>query len=165
MALYHVATFDAHFDGDYREHVFLSHDLVPGDVRASMTAPFVIKTAGFSNLKRVKNGTSDVHTLTPRNVAAGATPHEIRQWFAGKEESVLIFHNLYGGVFAGFGQSTDFVGIRRRLEQALKPCNYRQTSNCKGSLKSYFKGMSLYQRKFMAWVQRIKFWLMAKMQR
>ena len=138
MALYHVATFDAHFGGDYREHVFLSHDLVPDDVRASKTAPFAIETTGFSSLKRASNDVSEVRTLTPRNVTIGATPREIRMWFSREKDSVLVFRNMYGGVFAGFGKSAEFAGIKRRLKQALKPCNYRQTSNCKGSPKSYF---------------------------
>ena len=139
MALYHVATFDAHFGGAYREHVFLSHDLVPDDVRVSMTEPFVIKTTDFRNLSRVNSAASDVHTLTPSNVTLGATPREIRQWFGGEKQSVLVFHNLYGGVFAGFGKSAEFADIRRRLKQALKPCNYRQLAYCKGSPKRYFK--------------------------
>ena len=164
MALYHVATFDAHFGGAYREHVFLSHDLVPDDVRASKTETFVIETSDFGNLKRVNNATSDdVRTLTPRNVTLGATPREIRQWFGDKKESVLVFRNLYGSVFAGFGsKSPEFDDIRRRLQQALKPCGYRQFSNCKTSPKRYVDSSDLYQRQFMPWIQRIKYWLTAK---
>ena len=136
MALYHVATFDAHFDGDYREHVFLSHDLVPDDVRASMTAPFAIETTGFTNLIHGNNGTSDVRTLTPRNVTLGATPREIRQWFSREKDSVLVLHNLYG-TFAGFGNSTEFSDIEKRLHQALRPCNYLQMHQCSGSPNRY----------------------------
>ena len=137
MALYHVATFDAHFGGAYREHVFLSHDLVPDDVRATKTEPFAIETTGFSNVTRVNNGTSDVRTLAPRNLTLGATPREIRQWFGREKYRVLVFHNLYGSAFAGFGNSTEFSDIKQRLQQALKPCNYRQMHECKGSPDHY----------------------------
>ena len=137
MALYHVATFDARFGGAYREHVFLSHDLVPDDVRASNTGLFVIETAGFSNSKRVNNGTSHVRTLTPRNLTLGATPREIRQWFSREKHSVIVFHNLYGNVFAGFDESVEFADIEGRLQQALRPCNYKQLHQCKGSPHRY----------------------------
>ena len=137
MAQYHLERFDKSFAGAYREHVFLSHDLVPDTIRNSQTDPYYIETtaAAVGSLHDVitqRQGTDNARVLTPKNKSLGATPQEIEQWFGDVNASVLVFHSLYGA-FAGFdGQSVEYKSITARLASALKPCNYRQLKFCAG---------------------------------
>ena len=135
MAQYHLERFDKSFAGAYREHVFLSHDLVPDAIRNSQTDPYYIATDTADSQHDVtaqRQDTDNARVLTPKNKSLGATPQEIQQWFGDVNASVLVFHSLYGA-FAGFdGQSVEYKSITARLANALKPCNYRQLKFCAG---------------------------------
>ena len=129
MTLFSIGKFDAHFGNAYREHVFLSHDLVPESTRQSRTKPYVIRTKTL--LHALPNATYNENhvTFTPANQSVGAAPAEIREWFSGLELKVLVFDNLYGA-FAGFANSMEFMSINHCLKQALIPCNYIQQGPC-----------------------------------
>ena len=126
MAQYHLMTFDQLFSDAYREHVFLSHDLVPDSTRQSRTKPHVINTKASVNIAPVSDDVTDRVILTPANQSVGATPAEIRKWFGDLTEKVLVFDHLYAA-FAGFGFFDEFREIDDRLRCALRACDYRQT--------------------------------------
>ena len=125
LPLYHVETFDKYFDNAYREHVFLSHDLVPESTRRSQTKPlyFGSEFQDQMQLSLAENTSKIVYVAA--NKTKGATSAEIQEWFADVKEKVLVFHNLYG-VFAGFEMTSATEDIRARLKKALVRCNYRQ---------------------------------------
>ena len=145
MGQYFVAAFDAHFAGAYREHVFLSHDLVPESTRQSRTKPYIIKSktpfialqnttqnealVTFTPANQSVGATpAEIKTLvtfTPANQSEGATPAEIREWFGDLTAKVLVFDHLYAA-FAGFDNADGFRNIQRRLKQGLQRCKYRQ---------------------------------------
>ena len=123
MALYSMSSFDKSFSGAYREHVFLSHDLVPESTRQSRSTMNYIATDNLRKL--IPNLQDGIRKFSPKNMTTGATPAEIQQWFGKVREKLLVFHNLYGA-FAGLAKTADTETIRNRLASAFVPCNYRQ---------------------------------------
>ena len=129
MAQYLVAAFDEHFFGAYREHVFLSHDLVPESTHQSRTKPHVIKNNASVNIAPISDDVTDRVILTPANQSVGATPAEIKEWFGDLTAKVLVFDHLYAA-FAGFANLKEFANIQMRLKQGIRRCKYRQMGKC-----------------------------------
>ena len=125
---YHVATFDQFFTNSYREHVFLSHDLVPETIRQSQSKTFFIETESqdFTSTEVKVEGHGIAQSLMPKNKQRGATITEITEWFGDVKEHILVFHDLYGA-FAGFDDSTSFADINHCLRHAWKKCSYGQS--------------------------------------
>ena len=131
---YHLATFDKFFGDSYREHVFLSHDLVPDTIRQSQSKTLFIETEPQVLTPAVDLITENEFTrvLTPTDKQRGATANEITEWFGDVKEHVLVFHDLYDA-FAGFDNITSFADINHSLRHAWKKCSYHQ--NC---VNNYF---------------------------
>ena len=125
LSHYQVATFDQFFADSYREHVFLSHDLVPETIRQSQSKTFFFNTESkvFTLADLAKHEIA--HVLTPTDKQRGATANEITEWLGDVKEHVLVFHDLYDA-FVGFENMTSFVDINHRLRSAWKKCPYRQ---------------------------------------
>ena len=128
MTHYHVERFDAYFANSYREHVFLSHDLVPRDVRQSQSSLYSIESEQSTSVLAKRTARQHVRTtkLVPANKKQGATSAEVLGWFAARQEQILQFSHLYWS-FAGFDNTVvESTDIRHRLRHALIPANYRQ---------------------------------------
>ena len=116
-SLLRISTFDAVFRGEYREHVFLRHPLVPQAVKQSRSKTVLILSEAAEAALRLGNKT--VPTLfRPSNRTAGADSLEIATWFRDVNESMLCFQSLYGafGSFADKNEQADFV---KRAERKL----------------------------------------------
>ena len=148
-ALYYVKTLDQYFPNAYREHVFLSHDLVPDSTRQSRSRINYIQTRLDTPSASERQS---MRGYKPADVDQGATPAEIRQWFGDADEKVLVFHNLYE-VFSPltkprksllhrlFRKLTGRRSLKDDVDslhlwRVLKSCNYRQLP-CAGYFKRF----------------------------
>ena len=115
---YSIASFDKYFTGLYREHSFLSHELVPSEVKTSISNTSLIIT----NMSRTLNLTSGSSFL-PSDVNTGPTVDEIRLWFGDVKHSVLNFHSLYGNFST---LRTADQAFSTSLKLGLQKKSYRQ---------------------------------------
>ncbi len=121
---YKVQTFDQHFSGRYREHVFLDHPKVPDSIKSSAVRAdtHLIMVDKVYNLIEVNDS---IKLLMPKSSSRGASVEEIMSWFGAMEqEPVLRLHSLYGA-FGGMGNMDK--AFREKLRMALnRKTDYRQ---------------------------------------
>ncbi|ELU07109.1 hypothetical protein CAPTEDRAFT_189004 [Capitella teleta] len=117
-----ISSFDAQFNGKYRESTFLRHPLVPEVIKNSISQQILIKTSA-DNSKLEIGMLSEVYI--PMDVHSGATSSEIVRWFSGKPESVLRFRTLYDA-FGKFTDSRINAEFKDRTRAALVRGNTRQ---------------------------------------
>ena len=88
---YKIASFDAVYKNQYREHAFLDHPLVPQSIRNGMSDTFIILTD--SNKTKGETRPKNSQILYPKN-NAGPTEEEILMWFSKIPAPVLQFSHL-----------------------------------------------------------------------
>ena len=86
---YRVDAFNACYENQYREHVFLRNPLVPKSVLGGSELFLIQPSKG-----RTWTSSQEVKVLHPRE-HKGPTETEILQWFSTLRASVLQFHSLY----------------------------------------------------------------------
>ena len=86
---YRVDAFDACYENQYREHVFLRNPLVPKSVLGGSDIFLIQPSNG-----RTWTSSQKVKVLHPRE-HKGPTETEIFQWFSTVRAPVLQFHSLY----------------------------------------------------------------------
>ena len=123
-SLLRVAAFDAVFRGEYREHVFLRHPMVPQSVTKSRSKTALILSEAAEAVLPLGNKTVPIR-FRPSNRKAGANSLEIATWFRDVNESVLCFQSLYGA-FDSFADKNEQAAFEKRTTAAFKPAGYRQ---------------------------------------
>ena len=119
-ALFHVKSLDLHFSGQYREHSFLKQPKVPGTIKGSITPKIHIFTKGSEDYEGSALG--DIIRIEAKNKNR-IFPRDVISWFGQgwlSEFAVLRFHSL------DFNIHFEDHSRLSILNDALKPCNYRQ---------------------------------------
>jgi hypothetical protein len=113
-----MKTFDETFENKYREHVFLEHDLVPIEVKMSLSPVYLIDSPGSQRKESVQK---DVIKL---EVKSDVKESELRHWFMGNTSlySVLRFHSLY----INLNQSERVREFKQKLLNALVVSDFKQ---------------------------------------
>ena len=117
-----VSSFDEVFHGEYREHVFLRHPMVPKSVKQSTSKTFLILSDAANSTTRHRDA---LQILSPKNQTLGASSLEIMTWFKDVNESVLSFHCLYGA-FHSFTDEKQQATFAKRVKAAFALAKYRQ---------------------------------------
>ena len=116
-AHFNVQTFDEHFDGMYRENVFLKHPKVPKAIKTSISPKIrIVKKSSMGNVS-----TSDETIVTEDLKNIRAT--HLRSWLSSSSLghfSVLNFESLY------FDIKYNNPKWWNTIDQALSFCNYTQ---------------------------------------
>ncbi len=122
----YISNFDDIFSGDYREHSFLRHPLVPETIKNNLSNMYYIVSTKRDNIKLgVRDGlSSDIIRLSPANPAQGAMPQEIVKWLGNITSSVLRLHSLYGVLALGNVKNDAY--FEEKLTNAFKQAQYRQ---------------------------------------
>ena len=118
---YKMQVFDSYFKGRYRESVFLQHELVPINVKASQSSSYLIVEAA-----KKQSTHQDIQTRTPY-YSNGGTTKEILEWFGDNTKSVLVFHSLYNA-FNFDSDHQKVTEIMYKLTRAFNESDYRQYS-------------------------------------
>ena len=116
-AHFHVQAFDEHFDGMYRENVFLNHPKVPKAIKTSISPKIrIVKKSLLGNAS-----TSDIVIVTDNSEKILAT--HIKSWFDSSplaDFSVLNFDSLY------FSIKYNNPKWWNTIDHAVSFCNYNQ---------------------------------------
>ena len=119
-ALFHVKSLDLHFSGQYREHSFLKQPKVPDTIKRSITPKIHIFTKGREDYGGLSLGNKIRIEAKNKN---RIFPRDVISWFGQgwlSEFAVLSFHSLDFNIHFN---DHSWLSI---LNDALKPCNYRQ---------------------------------------
>ena len=116
-AHFHVQTFDEHFDGMYRENVFLNHPKVPEAIKTSISPKIRILNKGLMR----NMSSSDIAFSTGDSDNISAT--HIKSWLDGsplRDFSVLNFDSLYLNI------TYNNPKWWNTIDHSLSFCNYNQ---------------------------------------
>ena len=114
LQLYDIEDLDTGLKNCYRESTFLGSDLVPEQIKSSVSETFFIRSG--SQISQYYKEPAGVHILT--SSGESITVSEIINWFAGKElseVSVLRFYSLYNKLSPD--QQTEFIS--KKLDKFL----------------------------------------------
>lgn len=121
-ALLCMTSFDAHFNGSYRESTFLQNTKVPDTIRTSTSDVILIE----SRVAPAKDSLDEVKIKrTPRSLDEGPDSAQIEAWFASDNSIILRFHSMYKA-FGRFTNQSQQAHFDRRLRDGIAKCDYRQ---------------------------------------
>lgn len=127
--LLNITAFDAVFGDRYRESSFLRHPLVKDEIKAGLSASYLILHSKNADLKKklASGGSADarMRELAPPTSGDGLVESDVIQLFGNSTDKVLVFHSLYRTV-PEFSSAETKEQFERRIKRAFQAGHYRQ---------------------------------------